>query len=300
MTTKIIGTTELHSPENPKLFNLIYSQLCSENSQILAEFMKHCERKDLSKDRKEKYIRLFKILDNLKINLKTLKEKDIDKFFFWLKSQDYADWTKVTFWKMFKHLCRWLKVKIPLDEYKFKIPECNPEILTQREIAKLIASCKNFKHRLIIMLLYESGMRAGELLNLKKSDVIFDDNGAIIKVNGKTGVRPIRIVRCAKYLKAYYDFCDSDKLFPFTHRALNKIIKTIAKRAGIKKKVYPHLFRHTRATHLAQYLTEPEMRLFFGWSRHSKMPSVYVHLSGRDIDQKIIELNKIAKEVVVR
>ena len=71
-----------------------------------------------------------------------------------------------------------------------------------------------------------------------------------------------------------------------------KVFKKIARKAGIEKKVYPHLFRHSRATQLARYLTEMEMKIFFGWSKNSNMPSVYVHLSGRDIDEKIIQLAK--------
>ncbi|MDI6806991.1 MAG: zinc ribbon domain-containing protein [Candidatus Aenigmarchaeota archaeon] len=55
------------------------------------------------------------------------------------------------------------------------------------------------------------------------------------------------------------------------------------------------MFRHTRATHLAKHLTEQELKVFFGWTMGSNMPSTYVHLSGQDIEDKILALNGIKK-----
>ena len=70
---------------------------------------------------------------------------------------------------------------------------------------------------------------------------------------------------------------------------LHGIVNKRARQAGIKKRVHPHLFRHTRATHLANSLTEAQMREFFGWTKRSEIPAVYVHLSGRDIDQALLK-----------
>ncbi|GAH95915.1 unnamed protein product, partial [marine sediment metagenome] len=52
---------------------------------------------------------------------------------------------------------------------------------------------------------------------------------------------------------------------------------------------YPHLFRHSRATHLANVLTEAQLREFFGWTKRSEMTSIYVHLSGRDVDKALLK-----------
>lgn len=60
---------------------------------------------------------------------------------------------------------------------------------------------------------------------------------------------------------------------------------------GIKKRVHPHLFRHSTATKMANHFTEAQMNQYFGWVQGSKMPSTYVHLSGRDLDGAILELN---------
>jgi len=77
---------------------------------------------------------------------------------------------------------------------------------------------------------------------------------------------------------------------PFGQSGLKLLLAVLTKRAGIKKKVHPHLFRHTRLTELAKDLTEPQLRIFAGWDRSSTMPAVYVHLSGKDVDDKLLQL----------
>jgi integrase len=66
---------------------------------------------------------------------------------------------------------------------------------------------------------------------------------------------------------------------------VQRFVRKMAKKADIKKRVYPHLFRHTCATELAKDWTEPMLRTFLGWERNSNMPSVYTHLSGHDIEE---------------
>jgi len=68
------------------------------------------------------------------------------------------------------------------------------------------------------------------------------------------------------------------------------MLKKIAKRAGLRKKCNPHLFRHSRATFLAKHLTEAQMKEYFGWTQASDMAAVYVHLSGRDVDSALLKL----------
>ena len=50
------------------------------------------------------------------------------------------------------------------------------------------------------------------------------------------------------------------------------------------------MLRHSRASVLANYLTEAQMRQYFGWVQGSDMPRIYVHLSGRDIDKAVYKM----------
>jgi len=62
------------------------------------------------------------------------------------------------------------------------------------------------------------------------------------------------------------------------------VIKQIAKRSKIQKRVTAHIFRHSRLTELArENLNESVMRHFAGWSRSSQMPSIYIHIAGDNV-----------------
>jgi hypothetical protein len=75
--------------------------------------------------------------------------------------------------------------------------------------------------------------------------------------------------------------------------AIRMRLKKISKKAGINKKIHPHLFRHSRCTYMANYLTEAQMNAYFVWVQGSGMPSVYVHLSGRDVDDAVLKANGV-------
>lgn len=253
--------------------------------------IKDCMRRGLSEGRIQKYLLVLEEAKRLRINFKNLSKKEIDKYYFWLVNSDYKQWTKITKWKIFKRICKLIRKNINFDEWVLKRPRIEPEILSLREIRAIVENIKDFRDKLIVLLLYESGIRVGELLKLRVKDIMFDEWGAILRVNGKTGVRYVRVVKCADLLKTWVQMNAKDKLFEVSQRWISMVLKKASKKAGIKKRVYPHLLRHTRATHLAKFLTEPELRVYFGWSKDSKMPSVYVHLSSRDVDKKIIKLS---------
>ncbi len=69
-----------------------------------------------------------------------------------------------------------------------------------------------------------------------------------------------------------------------------------ARRTGVRKDVNPHNFRHSRATDLANWMTEAQMDKFFGWVLGSKIVSIYIHLSGKDIDEAILRIYGKVKE----
>ena len=83
--------------------------------------------------------------------------------------------------------------------------------------------------------------------------------------------------------------CIRNKLL--TYNGARGILIRLASRAGIKKRVNPHGFRHARATNLADHLTEAQMNEYLGWVQSPKMTSIYVHLSGRDVDKALLKLH---------
>ncbi|WP_049890857.1 tyrosine-type recombinase/integrase [Methanohalobium evestigatum] len=190
---------------------------------------------------------------------------------------------------------------------KKKNPKIPDDMLTEPEIKNLINTAKNKRDKALIGLLWDIGGRIGEIGHLKIKDIKFDDYGGIIKVNGKTGFRRVRAVWSVEYLKQWLNE-HPDKNNPespvwinlskkkesieiMQYDSIRMRIKKIAKKAGINKRIHPHLFRHSRCTYMANYLTEAQMNHYFGWVQGSNMPSIYVHLSGRDIDDAILKAN---------
>ncbi|MFB6185313.1 MAG: hypothetical protein ABEI86_00395, partial [Halobacteriaceae archaeon] len=70
-----------------------------------------------------------------------------------------------------------------------------------------------------------------------------------------------------------------------------KILRKTAEKADIDKPVNPHQYRHSRASNLANEITEAQLCEWFGWVQGSEIPSKYVHLSGRDIDNTYDQLH---------
>jgi site-specific recombinase XerD len=215
-------------------------------------------------------------------------------FFKWLrKSEEYTEEVK------------WIKPRLKNGK---KLPE---EILTIEEVTKIAEAAENPRDRAFVLVLYESGCRIGELLPLKMKNVQFDENGAILLVNGKTGRRRVRIIVSSSALAnwlEHHPFKNNPEAFVWivmgtrnrygmmSYAAIAEMLRKLAQRAGINKKVNPHAFRHARATHLASYFTEAQMKEFFGWVQSSDMAAIYVHLSRRDVDKALLKLHGLANE----
>ncbi|WP_305309611.1 tyrosine-type recombinase/integrase [Methanolobus sp.] len=215
-------------------------------------------------------------LDNYKAHIK--------KFFKWLYKTDIDP-----------ECTRWLKFR---STKKRKLPD---DILTMDEVKALINAADNVRDQTLIAMFYDTAARLGEVLGLNQGHVNADSFGFFIMVNGKTGTRRIRLTISAPYVKSLLNShpCKgaNNPLFytqagtRMSDSLCRSIIKTLVQRAGIEKRVHAHLFRHTRMTHLAEDLTEQQLKVFAGWTGDSKMSGIYVHLSGADVDNKILELS---------
>ena len=80
------------------------------------------------------------------------------------------------------------------------------------------------------------------------------------------------------------------------YRNVRRILIELAKRSSINKRVNPHTFRHSRATFMANHLTEFQMNQYFGWIQGSDMPATYVHMSGKEVDNAIFKMNGLQHE----
>ena len=139
-----------------------------------------------------------------------------------------------------------------------------PKVLSQQEVNQMIVHTKNLKHRCIISLLYSAGLRLSELLNLKVEDI--DSSRMMIRVFEAKGRKDRFTVLSESLLddlRQYY-IQYTPKMFlieglkgeKYSSTSTGKIIKAAAQRAGIRRKVTPHMLRHSFATHLLENGTD--------------------------------------------
>jgi integrase/recombinase XerD len=165
------------------------------------------------------------------------------------------------------------------------------------------------RDRAFISLLYELGARISEIGNLCIKDLTRDEYGYIIDLSGKTGHRTPRIVMADSYLTEWVNkhpmnsdpnaplwiYTEWGKTRKMGYGALRKLVKRVKEKAGIKKRIYPHLFRHTRATHLLSkgVINEAQAKVYFGWTANSNMLADYAHLVSQDANNAILAMHGI-------
>ncbi|HDJ26014.1 MAG TPA: site-specific integrase [Candidatus Bathyarchaeota archaeon] len=181
------------------------------------------------------------------------------------------------------------------------------KILRPEELRALMEACEHPRDRAIIAVLAETGLRIGELLSLRMRDVEELEDGAYrLRVRGKTGLRTVVAIRSAPFLSEWLEVhplkgeADAPlwttirgKPRPLRPKAFREHLRDLARRAGLKRNVHPHMLRHTRFTQLARVLTEQELKVVAGWSKASRMAGVYVHLSGRDAEAALRKASSV-------
>jgi len=191
-----------------------------------------------------------------------------------------------------------------------KLPE---SILSDEDVENMLRYTTSHKDTAIVTVLYESGCRIGELLTVQLKHLTFlqskDGEIARMRVDGKTGARFITLINSVGVLHRWLDqhpyakdpeaplwvldHKDSKgKYHQMTQVVLRTLLDDLAKKAGITKRVNPHAFRHARATRLAGYLTESQLKKAMGWAPNSTVCSVYIHLSGRDVEDAVLKMHE--------
>jgi len=142
-------------------------------------------------------------------------------------------------------------IKLPKQDKRL------PEVLTKEEVKTLISNADTTKSRLMLSLLYSSGLRVSELVKLKPQDVRFEENIGWVR-GGKGGKDRMFLLsqKLAEELNDYIKKRDSSYIFskdkPLTTRNVQKIVKRAREKSGIQKKITPHTMRHSFATHLLE------------------------------------------------
>ncbi len=256
----------------------------------LREFDDYLILNDIGENRRLKYLYCIRRISEKFGRPNESNYRDIVR---WIK-ETYTGYTRRDYLLALKYFLRHrgLNVSFKVTPKKLEIEKLRPtQLLTPSEVRKLVDAADDLMIRVMILLLWETGIRIGELLSLRKEDVEETEYGFLIRVSGKTGVRAIPVILSAPQLAQYLNKFDSGKLFNISYDHFRYVLKRLAEKAGINKRIYPHLFRHSRATLFAKKrVGEHIMRQYFGWDEDSKMPSIYVHLAASDVEDVILDL----------
>ncbi len=185
------------------------------------------------------------------------------------------------------------------------------DLLTSGEVMQLIQACKNPRDRALISVLYESGVRVAELGRLCWGDVIFDEYGVKLYIDDRKNRqhRYSRLVISTEYLAKWRNdyprsvtpaapvFIDLTHGNAIHYDAIVRLLERVQRRAGIQKSINPHLFRHTRITHMIQQNYQESIIKKSMWNNlNTEMFSVYVSLSESDIDNEFLAKTGIEKK----
>jgi integrase len=292
------------------------STLPKEDKEGIEEFLRDQRAKGTGHARLAK---LCTVLVMLGVQLKKpfckAREGDLKSLVHYYEEGAYSFWTRHDVKVILKQYYAWLNkneypakvawicTTIPLKEKRLAN---HGDLLTVEDVNHLISSADHPRNKAIIAILAESGARIGEIGNLTIRQVDIDPNGVVLNLEGKTGSRRIRLVSATPYLVSWLNshpdrenpasnlwinFGPKGYHQPMSYEAIRTIVQLTFKKAGIKKRAHPYIFRHTRASQLANHLTEFQMNAYFGWVQGSEMPATYVHLSGKDLDEHILRLH---------
>ncbi|MDO8725123.1 MAG: tyrosine-type recombinase/integrase [Candidatus Methanoperedens sp.] len=185
----------------------------------------------------------------------------------------------VKFTKIIRKL-KTVKVDTPKNDIK---PQ---DILLPEDIKRLINVSTIERDRCLISILYESGMRVGELralttdmieMNEEKQEVTFhipDQEGC------KTGTRSVLCLEVFSYVQDWMKCNVNQKFMPLSQSGINKILQVLFKKAGINKPSNPHMMRHSSITNAVIMKMQPNQISMRYWGQpNSSQLSVYLHLS---------------------
>jgi site-specific recombinase XerD len=166
-----------------------------------------------------------------------------------------------------------------------------PVVLSKKEIGNMIMATKNLSHRLMIQIMYSSGLRVSEVINLKWEDIDFNRN--IIHLKLAKGGKDRIVMLSPKVKKSLVMFCRkkeglifvSNRNKKYSLTTIEKVVSNVAKKAGVTKKVTPHSLRHSFATHLLENGTD--IRYIRDLLGHSRVETtmIYTKVSNRDISK---------------
>lgn len=250
-------------------------------------------------------------LETLADATKSDYRRALKQFFRWFKEEDDRLYSKDEKERIdAQRLYNYIEHEV---KRAYKEKQIDPStVLTNEDIEKVISTgCRTIKEKAFVKFLHETGLRAGELLNLRVKHIELKKNIGIAHVDGKTGRRTVQFTNSMSFVVQWLGVHPlrevpdaflwlgeaSNRLYePLIYRGAVKLIHRCFKRAEVRKKHNLHWFRHSRASLLAPKLPESLLCKYMGWTLGSKQVRTYLHLCPQQLEDAFLKMNGLAEE----
>lgn len=317
-------------PLNLELRKEKFKERFPEESKKAFEYLRLLSLGEINKGREVTERRQIRILYNLSLVLSQIKnpvdkwtKEDIRNFITRFQNDKILKVNKEPFSESVKvdikiQLKSYLKWRLPkkyselTDWISVRLKKKTPDFLTESEITKLYNNTPNIEGKFLISVLFDTGSRIEEFLNIRNEDITPPtQNFPYYKINfkveySKTEGRDIGLYwkystdTVREYLESLKDKSPKSQVFPKDYDAVRMFLTRLGKRV-LGKRVYPHLFRKSSATHYADKLNRQQLCIRYGWKFSSDMVDVYIQRKGIDentIKESVLNTNlsQIQKE----
>lgn len=166
-----------------------------------------------------------------------------------------------------------------------------PKVLSEVEVLSILQSIDNIKHKAIIGTIYSAGLRRSELINLRKQDIYFERKMIMIRAakgkKDRTSVLSDSLaVDLPEYLEMHkpnYWLFEGVNRKQYSATSIARILDKASRKAGIEKKVTPHMLRHSFATHLLEQGIDIRYIQILLGHESSKTTEIYTHVSKKSL-----------------
>ncbi len=312
---------------------LLQDPLISEkNKQLITQFLRDCELgKTIHQGQKKKIgkARIVKYLETLKqlaiwfnVDFDQVTQVQMEEFILGLENNQYtrrngSPYTesvkrdyKVCLRKYYKWLLGDNETYPPIVRW-LDTRDVIPEIpcLLRSEIERMSEHARNPMERAVIWVLFDSGARAEEFLNVRYrhlEETESEDKQTIYRIRiefSKTKPRTLLLPVASPYLRRHIETqgqCGQDEqVFPLPYSRLRNIFRRVGMK-GLGRRVHPHLLRHSSATYYAPLLSRAAFCYRYGWSYRSNMADRYIDREALNDQESVRAVTTRTTETVQR
>lgn len=297
------------SPTVPTPPSAPLQPLSKENNEALQKFKRQLVLKGYSRSTLRTYENEFRQF------LQTIKDTPADSFSI-SRLKDYFEYcyqtlhlSENTLHSRMNAMKFYYEQVLHREKFFWEIPRPKkqhqlPKVFSQDEIAAIINSVNNKKHKVMLMLAYSAGLRISEVVNIRTYQI--DSKRMTIFVSQAKGKKdrivtlsPVLLVMLREYAMQYkpdrkgYLFEGSQPGSPYSTRSLQEVLQSAKRKAGIIKPGSIHSLRHSFATHLIEKGTDVTMIQKLLGHNDLKTTLIYLHTSNQDLLKVISPLDDL-------